>query len=90
MKIFSILLLLIILIHLSYSYNECEILIHNFFLLPTEKVVKPVNKTLSGLSKYDYILILKTEPKGKDKYILVLNVTFPININIELSDEIIQ
>lgn len=72
-------------------YNEnCKMRYHQFFLLPLEKEKTDESLNLKGLEKFNYILILKTEPRNDDddNYHLVLNVTFPININIDLSEEI--
>lgn len=86
MKYFIFLIIL-----LKSIYNEtCEMKRHYFFLLPLEKEKNETN--LIGLKKYDYMLILKTEPidiDNEDNLHVVLNVTFPININIDLSHEII-
>ena len=57
-------------------------------MLPLEKYNNTGN--LVGLKKYDYILILKPEPLSEKKnFHLVLNISFPININIDLSNETI-
>lgn len=80
----------ILIIYLFKSiYNNCEIQTHNFYLLPLEKETSNENNNLVGLKKFDYMLILKPYPKKVDKYHIVLNVTFPININIDLSNKII-
>ena len=80
-------LLLTNLISLICSKN-CDMKIHNFFLLPLEKY--NVTGNLVGLKKYDYMLILKPEPLSQNENLhLVLNISFPININIDLSNEII-
>ena len=81
---------LLLILSLKSIYNEnCNMKTHNFYLLPIEK--KSSNNTIEfqGLKKYNYILILKTEPNDVDKYHIVLDVSFPINVNIELSNEII-
>lgn len=88
MNSFLNLLLLIITIKSIYNDN-CVMKTHNFYLLPIEKDYYNNTIQLIGLEKYDYILILKSEPRNVDKYHIVLNVSFPININIELSNEII-
>ena len=85
MRLFTIIFSLIIIFPISINTQNCEMDFHNFFLIARNKN----DNTLTGLRKYDYLLILKTEPRGKDKYHLVLNATFPINVNIELSDEIL-
>jgi hypothetical protein len=59
---------------------------HKFFLLPLKS---EGNDRKEGLEKYDYMLILKTTPLENDKYHLILNVTFPVNLFIDLSDEIL-
>ena len=82
-------LLLIFLFKSIYNENDCIMLKHNFYLLPIEKKYNNNTIEFQGLQKYDYILILKTEPNNEDKYHIVLDVSFPINVNIELSHEII-
>ena len=87
MKVISLLTLLIIFLSLKLTISEnCQMQIHSFFLLPLNKEseIKEI-----GLDKYNYMLILKTVPKGTDHYHLILNVTFPVKINIDLSNEII-
>jgi len=80
-------LLLIYLIRLIFNKN-CDMKIHNFFLLPLEKY--NITENLVGLKKYDYMLILKPDPRSeKENLHLALNTSFPININIDLSNEII-
>ena len=87
MKLISIISILIIFLSLKSTISEnCQMQIHKFFLLPLKKEYETKE---FGLEKYNYMLILKTEPKGNDHYHLVLNVTFPINVNIDLSNEII-
>ena len=88
MNYFFIFLLIIFLCKSIFNQN-CEMIFHNFYLLPLIKEFNNGTIPLKGLQKYDYLLILKTEPKNIDKYHIVLNVSFPININIELSNEII-
>ena len=78
-------ILIIFLLFNSINTENCEMITHKFFLLP----LTSDSPNQPGLKKYDYMLILKTEPKGIDKYHLVLNVTFPVNINVDLSTEII-
>ena len=81
---------IIILLSSLIQCDQCEMRNHNFFLLPLSKEPIPsLNIISGGLSLYHYMLILKTEPKGKDNYHLVFNVTFPVNMSIELSNEII-
>lgn len=88
MKYISNYFFLIIFLSLkSINGENCQMEIHKFFLLPLAKDSIP--NAQAGLKRYDYMLILKTEPRGNDKYHLVLNVTFPININIDLSSEIL-
>ena len=81
-------LLLIFLFKPIYNGN-CKMKTHDFFLLPINKENNEESSKLTGLAKFDYMLILKTEPRNDDNYHLVLNVTFPININIDISGEII-
>ena len=81
-------ILLIFLFKNVYNRN-CEMKTHNFFLLPINKTNYNESLDLKGLEKFDYMLILKTEPRNDDNYHVVLNVTFPINVNIDLSSEII-
>ena len=80
-------LLLIICLSMTISKENCEMEKHKFFLLSIKNEYYQYYR--EGLEKNDYLLILKTTPLGNDKYHLVLNVTFPINLNLELSDEII-
>ena len=93
MHLFSFLQYLLLIIFLfkpiNNSNGNCIMHTHNFFLLPLEKKNNGNNLELEGLKKYDYMLILKTDPKNIDKYHMVLNVSFPINVNIDLSCEII-
>ena len=77
---------LILLFSKPIKTEKCEMTYHNFFLLPTKNEDR---SNMKGLIKYDYLLILKTEPLGNDKYHLILNVSFPVNVNIDLSDEIL-
>lgn len=80
-------LLLTYLIRFIFNKN-CDMKIHNFFLLPLEKY--NISENLIGLKKYDYMLILKPQPSSESENLhLVLNISFPININIDLSNEII-
>ena len=74
----------------SISCQNCLMKEHNFYLIPLIKENKIDN--LTGLHKYDYYLILKTDPlneNNNDNYHMVFLISFPININIELSTEII-
>ena len=82
-------ILIIYLFKSIYNNNNCDMKIHNFYLLPLEKEEVNETNSLVGLRKFDYMLILKPYPKNIDKYQIVLNVSFPININIELSNKII-
>ena len=82
-------ILLLMIIFKSIYNDNCEMKTHHFYLLPIEKDYYNITIQLRGLEKYDYILILKSEPRNVDKYHIVLNVSFPINVNIELSNEII-
>ena len=59
-----------------------------FYLIALRKNGYPSNSV--GLNKYDYYLILQTNPyNNNDIYHLEFQITFPININIELSPEIL-
>lgn len=77
---------LILLFSKPIKTEKCEMTYHNFFLLPLKNEDR---SHMQGLIKYDYLLILKTEPLGKDRYHLILSVSFPVNVNIDLSDEIL-
>ena len=86
-SLFQYFLLLTYLIRLIINKN-CDMKIHNFFLLPLKKY--NITENLVGLKKYDYMLILKPEPRSENENLhLALNISFPININIDLSNEII-
>lgn len=85
---FLILFLSIILFNSIFCAEECPMDLHNFYLLPLIKEVAP-EIPATGLHKYDYILILKTDPLQSDNYHMVFSVSFPINVNIELSSDII-
>ena len=93
MKIHHKFLLKYIIFHFfifSISCQNCLMKEHNFYLIPLIKGNKIDN--LYGLHKYDYYLILKTDPlneNNNDNYHMVFLISFPININIELSTEII-
>lgn len=78
--------ILIICLSIKISQENCEMEKHKFFLLPLKS---EGNDRREGLEKYDYMLILKTTPLGNDKYHLILRVTFPVNLFIDLSDEIL-
>ena len=87
MKLISFFYTLIIFFSFKSIISEnCKMKNYKFFLLP---LYDESIKMYSGLKKFNYMLILKTEPKGTDKYHLVLNVTFPVNVVIDLSDEIL-
>ena len=80
----------IILNLLFYSFlcEKCLIKTHNFYLIPLIK--EETSEKLYGLHKYDYNLILETDALSEnDNYHMMLKVSFPINVNIELSTEII-
>lgn len=98
-------LLLSIILYTTIISQECPMKKHKFYLLPIPKIENEnenvtnitdvtnntINnqKNLTGLYQNDYILILETDPLGDDKYEMILKVSFPININIELSTDII-
>ena len=86
MNLISKFFILIICLSTTISKESCQMEKHKFFLLPTKK---QDHKYKIGLEKNDYMLILKTTPLGNDNYHLILNVTFPVNLEIELSDEIV-
>lgn len=71
-----------------YSCENCLMKKHNFYLIALSK--EGHSENLSGLNKYDYNLILETDPLSEnDNYHMMFSVSFPINVNIELSPEII-
>lgn len=73
---------------LLFSCQNCLMKNHNFFLIPLIKVNN--NEELSGLDKYDYFLILETDPLSEsDNYHMIFSITFPVNVNIILSTKII-
>lgn len=81
-------LLLIFLFKPIYNDN-CRMETHTFYLLPLKKEKESSNETLTGLNQFDYMLFLKTENNNANNYHLVFKASFPININIDLSPEII-
>ena len=69
-----------------YLFEICKIVDHNFYLIALKK---NENESI-GLNKYNYSLILESNPFSEnDNYHLIFSVTFPVNINIELSPEIV-
>ena len=77
-----------ILLFFCYTCENCLMKKHNFYLIALSKEGRSEN--LSGLNKYDYNLILETDPLSEnDNYHMMFSVSFPINVNIELSPEII-
>ena len=77
-----------ILLFFCYTCQKCLMKRHNFYLIALTKGEN--SEKLSGLNKYDYNLILETDPLSQnDNYHMMLSVSFPINVNIELSSEII-
>ena len=73
---------------LSCSCESCLIKNHNFYLIPLIKY--NITENLKGLNKYDYNLILETNPLNQsDSYYIIFSIIFPINVNIELNTEII-
>ena len=90
MKNFFKLIIVFSIFHL-YLFDVCKFVEHNFYLIALNKNTKEQDpKNLIGLNKYEYDLILDVNPfNSNDNYHLVLSVRFPININIELSPEIV-
>lgn len=85
---YSIQYILLFLLFFSFSYENCLIKTHNFYLIPLIK--EESSDKLNGLHKYDYNLILETDPlSDNDNYHMILSVIFPINVNIDLNPEII-
>ena len=85
---YSIQYILLFLQFFSFSYENCLIKTHNFYLIPLIKE-ESLDK-LYGLHKYDYNLILETDPfSDNDNYHMILSVNFPINVDIDLNPEII-
>ena len=74
-----------------YLFHECKLVEHNFYLMALKKNTKEQNhKDLVGLNKYEYSLVLDSNPYNEnDNYQMIISVSFPVNINIELSPEII-
>ena len=69
-----------------YRFEICKIVDHNFYLIALKKNPDEYN----GLNKYNYSLILESNPFSEnDNYHLIFSITFPVNINIELSPDII-
>lgn len=69
-----------------YIFEICKIVDHNFYLIALKKNPDEYN----GLNKYNYSLILESNPFSEnDNYHLIFSITFPVNINIELSPDII-
>ena len=69
-----------------YLFEICKIVDHNFYLI----ALKKNEKESIWLNKYNYSLILESNPFSEnDNYHLIFSVTFPVNINIELSPEIV-
>ena len=80
---------LLFFLFLSYSCQNCLIKAHNFYLIPIVKEGENADNSY-GLHKYIYNLILETDPLSQnDNFIMMFLITFPINVNIELSPEII-
>ena len=87
---FKIKYMIFILLFFNYSCDSenCLMKRHNFYLIALPK--EEHSEKLSGLYKYDYNLILETDPLSEnDNYHMMFSVSFPINVNIELSPEII-
>ena len=74
-----------------FSCQNCKMTNHNFYLIPLKREDNNNNNETSiGLNKYNYNLILNTDPLSEsDNYHMVFLISFPININIELDPEII-
>ena len=80
-------ILILLVLFLYCSCDHCLIKNHNFYLIP---LIKNNSTNLKGLHKYDYNLILETDPLSEsDNYFILFIITFPINVNIELNTEII-
>ena len=80
-------ILIFLFLFLYCSCEHCLIKNHNFYLIP---LIKNNSTNLKGLHKYDYNLILETDPLSEsDNYFILFVITFPINVNIELNTEII-
>lgn len=80
--------IIFLLLFFSYSCQNCLMKYHNFYLIPLLKEENSEN--VYGLHKYEYNLILETDPlNGSDNYFMMFLISFPINVNIELSTEII-
>ena len=80
-------ILIFLFLFLYCSCDHCLIKNHNFYLIP---LIKNNSTNLKGLHKYDYNLILETDPLSEsDNYFILFVITFPINVNIELNTEII-
>ena len=87
-KNFKLRYIIFIILLFCYTCENCLMKKHNFYLIALSKEGQSEN--LSGLNKYDYNLILETDPLSEnDNYHMMFSVSFPININIELSQEII-
>jgi len=87
---FKIKYMIFILLFFNYACDSenCLMKRHNFYLIALPK--EEPSEKLSGLYKYDYNLILETDPLNQDdNYHMMFSVSFPINVNIELSPEII-
>ena len=74
-----------------YLLQDCKLVGHNFYLIVLKKNEEEQNhKDLVGLNKYEYSLVLDSNPYNEnDNYQMIISVSFPVNINIELSPEII-
>ena len=73
---------------LLFSCQICPMKNHNFYLIPLIKVNN--TEELYGLEKYDYFLLLETDPFSEgDNYHMIFSITFPVNVNIILSTKII-
>ena len=80
--------ILFLLLFFCYSCQNCLMKRYNFYLIPLLK--EKNSEKLYGLHKYDYNLIFETDPLNEnDNYHMIFLISFPININIELSTEII-
>ena len=72
-----------------FLYSLKIIKAHNFYLIPLVKEGENTDNSY-GLHKYNYNLILETDPLSQsDNFIMMFLIMFPINVNIELSPEII-
>ena len=84
---FSKFILFLSLIQIYKLSDICKFADHNFYLLPINKTYGGGSITeIKGLNKYDYYLILESNPFDEDnEYQYIFNVSFPVNVNIDLN-----